>query len=249
VPNWEGWANELVGESYAQGQADAREALAALPTGIPRNGSVKIYFSIDVLVAYNGITKCDEAMRGVNSIVRPAGFQTGVYAEGALIDRYVKLGLAQGKQWLSGSSSFPGFDPKSPNVCIVQSHDANGNWMNSPVPGTDVNTVTDPHAIGAWWPDGSPYEGDIVTPADIKAVVDGVWAKAFVVPNTDGKETASAAQFLIWGNRFAKSVHDSIPTLVAQIKAVAEKQGVPFDPAQAADELHAAFLKSIGGGA
>ena len=45
----------------------------------------------------------------------------------------------------------------------VQNHDAAGNWLNSPFPGADVNTILDPAALGAW---GPPTDGDIMTEAD-----------------------------------------------------------------------------------
>ena len=47
-----------------------------------------------------------------------------------------------------------------------------GNWIQSPVSGADINTVTDPHALFAWWNPGSPYalapEEDMTPDQDAK---------------------------------------------------------------------------------
>jgi hypothetical protein len=70
------------------------------------------------------------------------------------------------------SEAFGGFNAASPNVCLVQMHDGVGNWIGTDMLGTDRNTVTDVHALGAWWPTGSPYLiGDQpMLPAEIQAV-------------------------------------------------------------------------------
>jgi len=65
-----------------------------------------------------------------------------------------------------GSTFNQPYHPTGPNICMVQFHDADGNWLNTSVPGTDVNTVTDPKALKAWWPTGSPYGGNIMATLD-----------------------------------------------------------------------------------
>jgi len=58
---------------------------------------------------------------------------------------------------------------------MVQSHDIDGKWLNTPVAGTDINTITDPHGLRAWWPDGSPYAStkeDITLDASTKTYLD-----------------------------------------------------------------------------
>ena len=153
VLNWERAPNALVGATRAQGQAIGQEALAAIDPACPRDGSVGIYFSVDVNVAMGSVAVCDECFRGINDIL--AGkFKVKCYAEGAVIDHLVSLGLVQGKQWLSASSSFPGYNPSDVNVCMVQQ-------IATDVPNTDRNVVTDPYALDAWWPDGSIYGVDL----------------------------------------------------------------------------------------
>lgn len=156
--NWERMANALVGASRAQGQTFARDALAAIPKSCPRDGaSVSVKFSVDVEVAKSNIGICDDAFRGCNDVLRGEGLMVACYAEGALIEHLHGLGLVQGKQWLSASGAFPGFDANGPHVGAVQSHDAAGNWIGTDVHGTDRNTLIDPANFGIWWPAGSPF--------------------------------------------------------------------------------------------
>jgi hypothetical protein len=83
------------------------------------------------------------------------------YGQVDLINYWAAHGLP-GPHWLMGStwrssSQFAGHEVGSPHVALVQSHDAAGNWLRSPVAGTDINTVTQPGRLPAWWPPGSPY--------------------------------------------------------------------------------------------
>ena len=67
-----------------------------------------------------------------------------------------------GKHWLMMSTFGQPYNPASGNVCMVQGHDIAGHWTNDPAynplyPGADINTVTDPYGLPAYWPTGSPY--------------------------------------------------------------------------------------------
>lgn len=158
VFNWERDPGALIGASREQGRNIAVEALAAIDPAAPR-GKIACYFSVDKDVLNSRLGSCDQGFLGIRDVlgtaVRPA-----VYGELGLIDHLVSSRILTGKHWLSMSEGFsaPGtYDPASPNVCLVQMHDIKGNWIGTDVPGTDRNTVTDAHALGAWWPDNSPY--------------------------------------------------------------------------------------------
>lgn len=160
LPNWERAADYLVTCGKAGGFGAGQEALTAMRAlGLPDNGTVACAFSWDVSIAPDRYPLCGEVADGIISVLG-AHYLFSAYAQGGLLDYFRATGRARVKGWLSGSASFPGFDVTSPNVGMVQSHDADGNWLATQVPGTDVNTVIDPHALGAWWPPGSPYLGD-----------------------------------------------------------------------------------------
>lgn len=169
--NMEGYAAELKGASRAKGRSFAEEALGAVEKGVPRNGTVKLYYSVDTDLT--DLTVCDDAFRGLNDVHEGTGIQVGVYGEGGLIERLHGMGLVQGGQWLSMSEGFGGFQHalKSGLVAVVQMHDAAGNWIGTDIGGTDRNTILNPHTLGAWWPDGSPYaQGDDMSAADVAAI-------------------------------------------------------------------------------
>lgn len=166
LPNWERAANALVIGTRQDGHDAGVEALAACRAlGVPDDGTVACAFSWDVDIDTRLYQHCGQVADGI--IAGLAGhYRFTAYGQGGLIDHLVQTGRMTGGGWLSGSSSFPGFDPASPNVAMVQSHDVNGNWLNTPVFGTDINTVTRPHELAAWWPEGSEYG---MTPADVVA--------------------------------------------------------------------------------
>jgi hypothetical protein len=169
VENYERAAGELVGASRSDGQDIARRALGGVDPDCPRDGTIAVYFSVDVAVALRDITACDNGFAGINDILGSA-FIPKTYAEGALIDHLVGKGLVQSKQWLSASSSYPGYNPDSGNVCMVQQ-------VGTFVPKTDRNLITDPYAIGAWWPDNSPYVlgDDPMAGITLDEIADAVW--------------------------------------------------------------------------
>ena len=172
--NWERTAGALVGLSRFGGQAIGREFLNVADPACPQDGTVAGYFSVDVDVAAGNLDACDQAFLGIDDVLR-GHFRTAVYGEGDLIDHLVSSNILHGKHWLSMSEGFGGFNAMSPNVCVVQMHDAAGNWIGTDLPATDRNTVTDPYALNAWWNDGSPYtqqEAADMTPDQAKQLDD-----------------------------------------------------------------------------
>jgi hypothetical protein len=184
VLTWEVAPAALVGASRRTGYSIGVEAINAVDPACPRDGSVAIYFAVDVEVSLDAIGTCDEAFRGLNDACAPA-FKVKVYGEGALIDHLVGGGLVVGKQWLSASTSYPGYAPQDTDVCIVQQ-------VGTDVPNTDRNLVTDPYAVDAWWPVGSPYGGD-----DMPLSEQDIAAVAQAVKDAIGDELANA----VWAGR------------------------------------------------
>lgn len=151
--NYEQAADELVYAGRAGGQGAGQRALsAAIALGAPANNTCAIAYSVDVNVPGSQFAQVGAAFDGINDVTH-GKFQTHVYGEGALIDYLVATGRVTGKQWLSASSSFPGFNPASQNVALVQQ-------VGSPVPNTDQNVVTDIN-FGGWWPPGSPHSAGV----------------------------------------------------------------------------------------
>jgi hypothetical protein len=175
LPNWERAADFFGTCTVADARAAGVEALAACKAlGFPADGTIQVPFSFDFDVPSTRFremgAKVDAVTAGLTSAYVPM-----VYAQTDLIDYLVSHGYLAGKQWLMASTWGRPYNPASPNVCLVQSHDAAGNWINSHVTGTDINTVTDPHALGAWWPDGSPYStGGLHMDADVRARFDAI---------------------------------------------------------------------------
>lgn len=158
-PNYEVALWELV-SNRATGRAAATRAIAAAKAcGFPSNGSIYFPFSVDVNVSPSQYSSVGEAFKGIND-VNKGQYLIACYGQGGLIDYLHNQGLTQGKGWLSASSSFPGWNPDSSNVCLVQGHRrVTGGWqyLPSPVANTDQNTITDINALRAWWPNSSPF--------------------------------------------------------------------------------------------
>lgn len=152
VPTYELGADELVNAPRTKGQEVGRRILAAFKReGIPTDGTVAVYPSVDVNVS--SATACDKAWRGIRDIL--AGkIQVRYYGEGRIGDHLFDTGLLDGKYWLAAPSSWPGYDGANDTkrVCLLQ-------LVGTPVPGTDKNQIIgNPADIGAWWPAGHQYD-------------------------------------------------------------------------------------------
>lgn len=162
---------ELVNASRATGRAVAGKILAAFRAlrdnngnALPLDGSLAVYPSVDQSVL--DPTACDQAWMGLRDIL--AGqLSVRYYGQGSIGDHLHRQGLLDGPYWLAAPTSWPGYQPNDPAVCIVQEVGTN-------VPGTDRNHIlTQPEAIGALWPAGSIYAGGGMTPQEIaQAVLD-----------------------------------------------------------------------------
>lgn len=158
IPNWERAAGFFNACTVADARtAGAEGAAASRALGFPADGSIRVYFSFDEYVTGARFVEMGQKFDAVRAGC--VGYQAAVYGQYSLINYLVTTGHAPGKHWLSGSTFNEPYNPSGPNIAMVQSHDAQGNWINTQVPGTDVNTVIDPRALGAWWPPGSPYTG------------------------------------------------------------------------------------------
>jgi hypothetical protein len=161
LPNWERGADYLVNCGHDGGVAAGQEAVAALQAlGIPEGTACP--FSWDTQIAPSLYPQCGQVADGI--IAGLAGhYRFSAYGQGGLLEYFRTTSRMSVKGWLSGSEGFPGFDVNSPHVGLVQSHDAHGKWLNTTVSGTDVNTVLDPHNLGALWPANSPYAQEALT--------------------------------------------------------------------------------------
>jgi hypothetical protein len=152
IPTYEEAQAELVGASRATGQAVGNKIAAAFRAkGLPDDGSIAVYPSVDVNVG--NAAACDQAFRGIKDVLGN-GVSLRCYSEGIIIDRLVAAGLVDGKCWLAAPTSWPGYNASDGNVCMVQQ-------VGQFIPGysTDRNLITDVGAIGAYWPAGSPFAG------------------------------------------------------------------------------------------
>ncbi len=168
LANWERAPDALLTAGHDGGVSIGREAAtAAIAKGFPAGKGVE--FSVDVNAAPVDFPAIGAAFDGINVGLGLDGrFLSVVYGEGALIDYLVRTGrVVQGGNWLSGSESFPGWDASDVNVALVQR-------VSSPVPGTDLDDITNLGAIAPliWWPPNSPYEGADMTPEQAKQLQD-----------------------------------------------------------------------------
>lgn len=246
LPNWERAADFFLTCSVADAKAAGVEALAACKSlGFPGDGSIQVAFSIDVQVPPSRFAeigqKVDAAGAGLTS-----AYQVMVYAQSDLIDYLVAHGHVTGKQWLMGSTWGNPYNAGSPNVCLVQSHDATGNWLNSHVGGTDVNTVTDPNAVGAWWPDGSPY----ATVSDPLEQIMSFYASRAefetavrnIVNNpqwntADGPHSADTVIRMAVGDHADRQIASLVAQVAALQTAVAKLQTAGVDPVAVAQAI------------
>lgn len=221
VPTYEEWPSELVGASRATGQAVAQRILAAFQhLGIPLDGTVAVYPSVDV--RDDNPTDCNTAWQGIRDVI--AGkISVRVYAEGAVIDALTKAGLLDGPGWLSASSSFPGYDVNDPNICMVQ-------LTGQLVPGTDADhLITDPHALGAWWPDGSPYGADMA------------------LTTAQAGQLADAARFAAAADTRAQALQSQVVALTQQVQAL-QTAVAALQPASTSGALQVTGTLNLSGG-
>lgn len=149
LPNYEQAADELTGGGVAGGHAAGVRAFnATAAQGVPQDGKHAIFFSVDVNVPESNFPAALPVFDGINQALQ-AKYCTHVYGEGALID-YLKANnrICQGAHWLSGSTSFPGYNQANPNVGLVQLNGSN-------IPGTDQNVITNAAGLHVWWPAGA----------------------------------------------------------------------------------------------
>jgi hypothetical protein len=213
VPNWERGASYLVTCGRSGGLAAGQEAVPALRAlGLPDDGTISCVFSWDTAISASLYPQCGQVADGI--IAGLAGhYLFSAYGQGGLIDYFVATGRmkpAYGhpvKGWLSGSSSFPGYNPRSPNVAMIQSRDLAGNWLTDAVPGTDINIITDPYGLHAHWPASSPYGGDeVFTDADAKKF----WDHPIGIPQKGGgTDVGTAAQALHDARQIAALARDN----------------------------------------
>jgi len=204
LPNWEKGAAYLVTCSRADGVAAGREAVVALRAlGVPDDGTVACPFSWDTWIDPSRYAHCGQVADGI--IEGLAGhYRFSAYGQGGLIDYLTTSGRMQAEGWLSGSTGFPGYNATDTRVALVQ------HAGHTPVPGTDLDTVTDPYHVGAWWPDGSPYGVDMPLTAADAALV---WASPILLD--DGKTKWQAAHLL----KRAYTEADAAGTAVTQLAA------------------------------
>jgi hypothetical protein len=159
-PNWERAIDALVHAGHSGGVDAGQEALEALRGfGVPDDGSVACAFSWDVDVAPAQFESCGVVADGILDGLG-GHYRFTAYASAGLIKYLTDTGRISGvKGWLSESEGFNGFSTVdwSKYVAMVQNHDAHGNWLDSPVPDTDIDTILDAAALGAWWAPGQQF--------------------------------------------------------------------------------------------
>lgn len=185
LANHENSINELLG-GYSAGTNAAMKAMPKVAAwGMPADGSVAIFYSVDLSVDPNKpglFPAVGAAFDGINH-AHQGRYLAGVYGEGALIEYLWATERIQVKGWLSASSSFPGYNPASPHVGMVQ-------HVGTDIASTDMNEVTDIDNLGLWWatphsrPQVNRSEGDdmgfrvIYCPNEPQRAALGIWAVA-----------------------------------------------------------------------
>lgn len=178
VATYEEGPGELVRASRATGRRVGDKIVKAFrDKGIPIRPDIGVFPSVDVSVPIDGndhdADQCNTGWEGVRDVL-DGDLSLRAYAEGAVIDALATAGLIDGKCWLAAPTSWPGFNVNSNHICMVQ-------LVGTDVPGTDKNhLVTDPHALGAWWPEGSPYAQEDplsnLTDEQLEQIAHAVWA-------------------------------------------------------------------------
>lgn len=189
--NYEEAADELVHAGHSGGVSVGQRAAAAyIAKGAPPRQGLGIAFSVDVEVQPAQFPAIGEAFDGIGMGLG-GQFVPHVYGEGALIDYLVSHHQVTGVQWLSGSSAFPGYNPKDVNVGLVQS-------MTTPVPNTDLDQINVLAGLGIWWPLGSPYLKPPVVPASGRPQPQGAPILSMFNVATDAHGNALPAPHDVW---------------------------------------------------
>lgn len=241
ILTYEEGASELVGASRNDGQVVGRKILSALQgQGVPLDGTVAVYPSVDIEVAAGAVGACDQAFLGIRDVL--AGkVSIRCYGEGALIDHLAAMHLTDGPGWLSGSTSFPGYQPDDVNVCLVQTA--------GDIPGTDKNLVTNIAALGAWWPAGSQYSEDPfmadLTPSQLAQISAAVWN--YNLHDVDPQGNPAGGQYPAWqivahAGRQVAALASATPGSPVDVNDLASKLAAALGP-QIAGQLGQALVK------
>jgi hypothetical protein len=213
LANYEQAADELVYCGRPGGQAAGHRAMtAAIADGFRADGSIGIYFSVDVSVSPAQFPAVGAAFDGINDVIR-GKFCTHVYGEGALIDYLIATGRIKPAcaNWLSGSSSFPGYNPQSPHVGLVQ-------LVGSNIPGTDQNIITRPAGLHAWWPATNPLGVDTMTDAQVATIRSDIANLRAELIQAIGEPThPSTDSVRNRQNALARQVADAVPAIAAAV--------------------------------
>ncbi|HEY2088592.1 MAG TPA: hypothetical protein VGH54_21555 [Mycobacterium sp.] len=225
-PGYELQPGELISDRPT-GQAAGRAGIAAaIAAGFPADGSIWFQFSVDTAVATTDYHKVRDAFLGIQD-VNAGRFRISCYGQGGLISYLRAQHAIAEKGWLSASSSFPGFNPSSPDICMWQQV---GNFI--PGYSTDRNVITDVAALHAWWPDNSPYvgDGDMTDDASVTKIVreELQFALGYLGghPNTRYGPGPTVGNLLPNGGVAVASGVDPIPT-PAQIAAAVKANIAP----------------------
>jgi hypothetical protein len=239
-PNWEATADyfgtcSLAGATWAG--TDALRACREL--GYPDDGTIAVGFSFDFDVPAGRYPEMGAKARAITAALG-GHYRTMIYGQESLIIYLVVHGDVTGKHWLMMSRFGQAYDPGASYFCMVQGHDVGGNWINSPVPGTDINTVTDPHALYAWWETGSPYEqGDSpMTPYEIQQIA-AASAKA-TVDEMFTRNIAGTSNHPLPG--WITLINANVSAVLAAVKAQTGVTLSDADVAAIADRAAAAML-------
>lgn len=232
LPNWERAADFFstctVAEAY---NAGVEAAVAARRLGFPSGAGVGVAFSFDFQCPasrYAEMTeKLTQAGKGMGGAFVPLG-----YGQAGLCDYWAAHGIP-GPHWLMASTWGEPYSI-SRNVALVQSHTVSGAWLNSPVAGTDINTITQPSKLAAWWPDGSSYGGN-VNPADVWNYAATIWNKskpsAWALLGNIHQTVHSIATVANSVARGVADIDQRVAALQADVAALKAQGGVQINPA------------------
>lgn len=216
LPNWESTADYFRTASRADAKAAGVEALAACRAlGIPDDGTVSVPFSFDYEMPADGFKRGGELLAAAQDGLGDA-YRATAYGQSGFIKYLSGHGFGDRGHWLMASTWGLPYDIAQPGVAMVQSHHADGSWFTSPVAATDVDTVTRPGLLGAWWPDGSTHGDDMPTAADVVAEL--------LKPKNVAKLAAGIAQHQIDGdkNTLADYVRHTRNAVDASAKVLSE---------------------------